>query len=289
MATSPRVTKTTKLKEVKESTQEGFLYEENAYAALEKYGISTGGTAGASHDKPDLTIKAKAKKTTGCELKNSPTAAGSLVMKYYNGKWDFGDYLGEVEKEMLVAIAKSANLLREMNTSGVAGTEWRKSEPILQNEKTGKKKLIIGDITKLKDRQKAYAKDIANFGGKKEIHIDVGSKAVCDYYLTKNCSYINVGTHGFFTLNGQDDLGLNKKLKELGLEEIPDFATNSKTIIRMRCQVKSKSQAQYQFSLTLQFSGVKKSPYNIAPIKTGTKSTIDTTKLKNDSILLAFK
>ena len=289
MATSPRITKTTKLKEVKEVKQEGFLYEENAYAALEKYGISTGGTAGASHDKPDLTIKAKGKTTTGCELKNSPTAAGSLVMKYYNGKWDYGEYVGEVEKEMLVAIAKNVNLLREMNTSGAAGIEWRKSEPILQNDITGKKKLLVGDITKLKDRQKAYARDISNFGGKKEIHIDVGSKAVCDYYITKKCSYINVGTHGFFTLNGQDDLGLNKKLKEQGLTEIPDFAVNSKTIIRMRCQLKSKSQAQYQFSLTLQFSGVKKSPYNIAPIKAGTKSTIDISKLKSDSILLAFK
>ena len=289
MATSPKITKTTKLKEVKEVTQEGFLYEENAYDALNKYGISTGGTAGASHDKPDLTIKAKGKTTTGCELKNSPTAAGSLVMKYYNDKWDFGEYAGEIEKEMLVSIAKSVNLLREMNTSGPAGIEWRKSEPILQNDITGKKKLLVGDSTKLKDRQKAYARDISNFGGKKEIHIDVGSKAVCDYYITKKCSYINVGTHGFFTLNGQDDLGLNKKLKEQGLAEIPDFAVNSKTIIRMRCQLKSKSQAQYQFSLTLQFSGVKKSPYNIAPIKTGTKSTIDIAKLKSDPILLAFK
>jgi hypothetical protein len=289
MATSTRITKTTKLKEVKEVKQEGFLYEENAYDALHVYGISTGGTAGASHDKPDLTIQGKGKKTTGCELKNSPTAAGSLVMKYYNGKWDFGDYAGEPEKEMLVAIAKGVNLLREMNTSGPAGIEWRKSEPILQNDITGKKKLLIGDITKLKDRQKAYAVDISNFGGKKEVHIDVGSKAVCDYYITKKCSYINVGTHGFFTLNGQDDLGLNAKLDSLGLPLIPDFASNSKTIIRIRCQTKSKSQAQYQFSLTLQFSAVKKSPYNIAPIKTGTKSTIDKNKLKSDSILLAFK
>ena len=37
--------------------QEGFVYEEKAYEALEKYSISTGGTAGASHDKPDLTIQ----------------------------------------------------------------------------------------------------------------------------------------------------------------------------------------------------------------------------------------
>lgn len=277
------------MEEEKTITQEGFLYEENAYDALKKYDISTGGTAGASHDKPDLTIQAKGKKPTGCELKNSPTAAGSLVMKYYKGKWDFGDYKGEVEKEMLVSIAKKVGLLREMNTSGKAGTLWRKSTPVLQNNSSGGKILIIGDIKNLKDRQMAYAADIKNFGGSNELHIDVGSKAVCDYYLTKKCSYINVGTHGFFTLNGNDDLGLNKKLKEMGLPPIPDFGKSSDTIIRMRCHLKSKSKAQYQWSLTLQFGNVKKSPYNIAPIKKGTKSTIDVDALKKDSILFAFK
>lgn len=276
------------MEEEKKSTQEGFLYEENAYKALQKYKISTGGTAGASHDKPDLTIQARGKKT-GCELKNSPTAAGSLVMKYYKGKWDFGEYKGEIEKEMLVSIANKVNLLREMNSSGSAGTQWRKSEPILQNDSSGGKLLIVGDIKSLKDRQLAYAKDIANFGGQNELHIDVGSKAVCDYYISKKCSYIDVGTHGFYTLNGKDDLGLNKKLKEMGLPPIPDFGKSSDTIIRMRCHLKSKSKAQYQWSLTLQFSNVKKSPYNIAPIKKGTKSTIDVDALKKDSILFAFK
>jgi hypothetical protein len=274
--------------EEKKSTQEGFLYEENAYAALKKYKISTGGTAGASHDKPDLTIQARGE-TTGCELKNSPTAAGSLVMKYHKGKWSYGDYKGEIEKEMLVSIANKAHLLQEMNTSGLAGKQWRKSVPVLQNDSTGGKLLSVGDIKTLKDRQRAYATDIANFGGQNELHIDVGSKAVCDYYISKKCSYINVGTHGFFTLNGKDDLGLNKKLKELGLPLIPDFGKSSDTIIRMRCHLKSKSNAQYQWSLTLQFSNVKKSPYNIAPIKKGTKSTIDVDALKNDPMLLAFK
>lgn len=276
------------MEEENNRTQEGFLYEENAYKALQKYKISTGGVAGATHDKPDLTIQARGKKT-GCELKNSPTAAGSLVMKYHNGKWDFGDYRGEPEKEMLVSIAKKANLLREMNSSGPAGTQWRKNEPILQNDASGNKLLTIGDIKSLKDRQLAYATDIVNFGGQNELHIDVGSKAVCDYYITKKCSYIDVGTHGFFTLNGRDDLGLNKKLKELGLPPIPDFGKSSDTIIRMRCHLKSKSKAQYQWSLTLQFSNVRKSPYNIAPIKKGTKSTIDVEALKKDSILFAFK
>lgn len=269
--------------------QEGFKYEENAYEALQKYDISTGGVAGASHDKPDLTIKAPGKKPIGCELKNSPTAAGSLVLKYYKGKWAYGDYKGEVEKEMLVAIANEANLLKEMNTSGKAGAEWRKSKPILQNTNTGAKTLLIGDIKKLDDRKRAYKKDLDNFGGSKEVHIDVGSKAVCDYYITKKCSYINVGTHGLFTLNGKDTLGLNDKLRKLGLPIIPDFAKSSETKIRVRVQPKSTSKMDYQFVLTLQFGSVKKSPYNIAPLKKGSKSDIDEKALQASSLLLAFK
>jgi hypothetical protein len=270
------------------TAQEGYLYEENAYDALQKYKISIGGTAGASHNKPDLTIQARGKKT-GCELKNSPTAAGSLVMKYYKDEWSYGDYRGETEKELLVSVADKVHLIKEMNTSGPHGEAWRKSVPVLQNDSRGGKLLSVGDIKNMKDRQMAYATDIANFGGQNELHIDVGSKAVCDYYISKNCSYIDVGTHGFFTLNGKDELGLNKKLKELGLPPIPDFGRNSHTIIRMRCHMKNPSSAQYQWSLTLQFSNVKKSPYNIAPIKKGTKSTIDVDALKNDPILLAFK
>ena len=101
--------------------QEGFLYEENAYKALNKYKISTGGTAGASHDKPDLTIQAKGKKPTGCELKNSPTAAGSLVMKYYDGKWQFGDIGTDPEKEFLVDKIMDAHL---------SGPNYKGSDPI---------------------------------------------------------------------------------------------------------------------------------------------------------------
>ena len=100
------------------STQEGFLYEENAYKALQKYKISTGGTAGASHDKPDLTIQSKGKTPIGCELKNSPTAAGSLVMKYYNNKWDFGEYKGEVEMRRLADILGSEVINNQIEYNG---------------------------------------------------------------------------------------------------------------------------------------------------------------------------
>lgn len=261
--------------------QEGFLYEERAYKALQKYGISTGGTAGASHDKPDLTIQNKAKKKTGCELKNSPTAAGSLVMKYHKGKWGFGDYKGDPEKEFMYALAVKANLLKEMNTSGSHGTKWRGKTPALQNDANGKK-VIVGFDTK----QKAYEYDLAQFGGDNEVHIDVGGRAVSDYYNSKKCHYINVGTHGFFLLNTSDPLGLNAKLRAGKQVPIPDFSSSASCKIRVRCQYKGGG--DYQFVMTLQFYGVKKSPYNLAPLKSGSKSDIDTTKLSKDPILMAF-
>lgn len=262
--------------------QEGFLYEERAYDALNKYNISTGGTAGASHDKPDLTIKRASKqKTTGCELKNSPTAAGSLVMKYYDGKWGFGEYKGDIEKEFLHELADKFKLLRQMNTSGNEGKNWRGKVPALQNDKTGKK-IIVG----AKSKTDAYQIDLKQFGGQNEVHIDIPASAICDYYIAKKCSYINVGTHGFFTLNGKDDLKINESLAKMKLEKVPDFGTNSKAVIRVRCQYKGGG--DYQFVMTLQFSNVKKSPYNIAPIKKGSKADIDEDALKQDPLILAL-
>ena len=77
------------------SKRRGFDYEVNAYRALKEYDISFGASpAGAASDRPDLEIKKGKKnlKTTGVELKLSPTAAGSLVLKYYGGKWSVDDH-----------------------------------------------------------------------------------------------------------------------------------------------------------------------------------------------------
>jgi hypothetical protein len=264
--------------------QEGFKYEENAYKALDKYGISTGGVAGASSDKPDLTIKNYAQISTGCELKNSPTAAGSLVMKYFDGKWDYGSFKkDEIEKVFLYELGEKFKLLTEMNERGNAGKNWRGKIPALQNDKLGKKVLMPG----VKDKRIAYKLDIEKFGAKNEVHIKVPAKAICDYYIKKKCSYINVGTHGFYTLNGKDDLDLNKKLKIAGENQIPDFAKSSSAEIRVRCQYKGSG--DYQFVMTLQFGKMTKSPYNIAPIRTGSSSDIDVQKLEKDPILAAFK
>ena len=74
--------------------QQGFQYEKNAAAVLKKYGIVPIGftPAGAGSDIPDLMIKKPdEKKSWGCELKITAASAGSLVMKYANGRWSVGN------------------------------------------------------------------------------------------------------------------------------------------------------------------------------------------------------
>lgn len=259
--------------------QQGFLYEENASKLLKTYGISTGEVAGASHDKPDLALIYK-KKKSGCELKISPTAAGSLVLKYTDGKWGFGDYKGDPEKLFLFELGKKFNLLKELNS------KWGgKKIPHLQNDKAGKK-IIVG----AKDKESAYKKDLAQFGGQNEVKLSIPAKGISDYYNTKHCEYINVGTHGFFLLNPIDPFGLNKNLTAMKAPIIPDFSNSTAAEIRCRCQYKGGG--DYQFVMTLQFKSTKKSPYNIAPIMSSSNVTIDRNKLEsgnNELLLAAFR
>ena len=261
--------------------QQGFVYEENAYKALQQFHISTGGTAGASHDKPDLTIQnITSKQTSGCELKISTTAAGSLVLKYTNGLWSYGETKGDPEKVFLMDLGEQFNLLREMNKSGAYGDKWRGKVPHLQNDQRGRKILF-----EAKTKQEAYQKDLQQFGGQNEVHIPVQARAICDYYNSKKCDYINVGTHGFYLLNKRDPLGLNKKL----VPNIPDFADIAAARIRVRCQYKGSG--DYQFVMTLEFSKMIKSYYNIAPVMNAGNVNINLLAYKenyNQKLIEAF-
>lgn len=248
------------------STQKGFIYERNAYNALKKYKISTGAApAGAAGDRPDLEIKNRAK-TTGCELKLAPTAAGSLVMKYMNGKWSFGETDGDDEKELLKFVGTQYKILNIMNSKT---SKWGKNVPNLQNDPSNPKiKMVKGKRFSdyPVDRKRAfYESDIKRYGGQNEVKVIVPAKFICDYYISKKCSYLNIGTHGFYTLNNRDDLGLNAYLRKMQETIIPNFAQSVVAEIRVRCQLKSASKADYQFVMTLQFKSAKASPYNIAP------------------------
>ena len=130
----------------------------------------------------------------------------------------------------------------------------------------------------------AYKSDLAKFGNK---YIDVPNKVIADYYNTKKCSYINVGSHGLFLLN-KDALKLNADLKKLRLPSIPDFSDVGSAKTQIRVRVQYKGGGDYQFAFTLQFKSVSKSPYNLAPLKVGSTYLVDKKKLKSDPILRIF-
>jgi len=182
---------------------------------------------------------------------------------------------------MMRDIAIQYDLLKELNVSGPAGEKWRKKVPILQNDQAGRKILTGG----IKDKRKAYEIDIESFKGENEVHIKVPAKAICDYYNKKKTYYLNVGTHGFYLMNKIDPLKLNAKLTK----KIEDFSNCASARIRVRCQ--NKGGGDYQFVMTLEFSNVRKSLYNLCPVTSANNVTINESAYKlsdNQTLLQAF-
>ena len=251
------------------AAQQGFVYEENATKFLKKFDLSDGITAGASHTRPDLMLTVRGKQA-GCELKISPTAGGSLVIKAYSKSsphWRFGDIdHDETEKQFLADLAKSSGVLQQINQ------KW--STPIynIADRSPEWEKQMLK--TPLRER---YEYDLKTCP---DIKLLLPSNAMTQYYNLKKTYYINVGTHGFYLLGNQDPLGLNKKMKELGMPLIPKFEDVCKITARVRCQSKGITKADaeerskgrigaqgYQFTFTIEFALAKgTSQYNIAPI-----------------------
>ena len=258
------------------AAQQGFEYEKNAINFLKPFGLSDGKFAGASHDRPDIMLTVR-KKEAGCELKISPTAGGSLVIKAYANStphWRFGDIdYDETEKKFLAELAKSSGVLTEIN---------RKWQTPIYN---------IADRTPQWEKQmlkiplnERYSTDLKTCP---DIREPLSADAMTKYYNLKKTYYINVGTHGFYLLGNLDPLGLNERLKKAGMPIVPRFEDNCKITARVRCQSKGITKADadekskrrigaqgYQFTFTIEFSLPRNStPYNIAPIN-GSNVTI---------------
>lgn len=252
------------------AAQQGFVYEENAVKFLKKFGLSDGVTAGASHDRPDLMLTVRGK-SEGCELKISPTAGGSLVIKAYAKSlphWRFGkvDH-DETEKKFLMDLATSSGVLKAINE------KWH--QPIFLVEDRDKAWEAQMLKTPLRER---YSSDLKTCP---DIKLPLPADAMSKYYNTKKTYYINVGTHGFYLLGNSDPLKLNERMKQAGKPLVPKFEDVCKITARVRCQSKgvTKAEAQekskgvigaqgYQFTFTLEFALPKgSSPYNIAPIR----------------------
>lgn len=261
------------------AAQQGFVYEENATKYLKPFGLSDGITAGASHDRPDLMLTVRGKEA-GCELKISPTAGGSLVIKAYANStphWRFGDIdHDETEKQFLKDLAVSSGCLNKINE------RW--NTPIYN----------VVDRTTAWEREmikvplrKRYDQDLKTCP---DIKLELPAKSMSDYYNLKKTYYINVGTHGFYLLGNRDPLGLNDRMRAAGKPLIPKFEDHAKITARVRCQSKgiTKADAQekskgsigaqgYQFTFTIEFALPKgTSDYNIAPINGSTVAIIPT-------------
>jgi hypothetical protein len=260
------------------AAQQGFVYEENATKYLTKFKLSDGITAGASHTRPDLMLTVRGKEA-GCELKISPTAGGSLVIKAYANKkphWQFGDIdHDETEKQFLADLAKSSGVLNEINK------RWETPiYNIADRTKEWEKQMLK---TPLRQR---YDSDLKTCP---DIKLTLPANAMTQYYNLKDTYYINVGTHGFYLLGPKDPLGLNERMRKAGLPLIPKFEDKCKITARVRCQSKGVTKADaeeksrgsigaqgYQFTFTIEFSLPKNtSDYNIAPINGTTVNIIE--------------
>jgi hypothetical protein len=251
--------------------QKGFEYEKNVYNILSEYNISTGSIAGASYDRPDLMVKI-GNESAGVELKNQPTAAGSLVLQYYDDEWHFGPTDNNPEKEFLKSVGEDVKIIEYLNKN------WK--SPSLRYE--GKKKYYFG----FPDYRKAYQYDLKKFGN---VYVDVPNSIISEYYQKKNSPYLNVGNKGFFIFDSDNDpLNLQKKARDNNLPKIPIFSNTNSANTKIRVRVQDKS-GGYQFSFTLQFDKVIKSPYNLGPLRNGSSSNIDENSLKENPIVLLFE
>jgi hypothetical protein len=249
--------------------QQGFIYEKNATNFLKKFKLSDGIAAGASHTRPDLMLTVH-DKNAGCELKISPTAGGSLVVKAYANKtprWQFGEIdHDETEKQFLKDLATQFGVLEEINkkwNTPIYNIADRTEEWELQMIKIPLKERYMSDLKTCPD-----------------IKVILPSNAMTKYYNLKKTYYINIGTHGFYLLGNMDPLEINKRLKKAGKPLVPKFEDVCKIMARVRCQSKGTTKAEaaekskrsigaqgYQFTFTIEFSLSKNTtPYNIAPI-----------------------
>lgn len=255
------------------AVHEGFEYEKNVFEALKKMGIAGGiPPAGAAHDRPDLEIVKKNMPKAGVELKNQPTSAGSLVLQYSNGKWNFGPTRGNPEKEFLKRIGMSVKVLDFLNKN------WKDPALVyMGNSKT---------YPKHRNWKDAYNHDLKKFGNQ---YIDVKNIVIADYYGRKHTPYLNVGNKGFFIFKQTNDpLSLQSEAQKKRLPKIPVFSDPKSATTKIRVRVQEKG-GGYQFAFTLQFGGVISSPYNLGPILKNTRSRVDEESLTNNLFMKLFE
>jgi len=235
--------------------QQGFVYEQNAANYLKKMNLvkSSFTPAGAGHDQPDLVMTYNGQ-DAGVELKITDASAGSLVVKYHNGQWGFGDIKPEEKEKLFIR-----DLAMEYGVLDRIKKEW-KEEPLKRTPKDSR----LDAQTKGLNPQQKYDIDKAKFT---ELKGDLPASKIEEYYNKKDTHYVNIGTHGFYVMGNRDPLKLNNRARKFGLPTVPKFSQNATAKYRVRVQ--SKGSGNYQFTFEMAFSVRTKSFYNIAPLRKG--------------------
>lgn len=277
--------------------QQGFQYELNTAAFLQTIvtsaspnGVVLAGfrPAGAGSDRPDIVINFNGA-ADGLEMKISPASFGSLVIHYnltgtllnLGSRWQWGDVEGREEATFLRDVGNGARVLQTLTSN------WANPPNLISDKQEWYED---SQLPALRER---YNQDLANCPDQR---FPVASSAISTYYNAKNTHYINLGSHGFYTLGSSDPLGLNQAIRNRNdtisapnqLPEVPNWDDCHTAQIRCRCQSKGVTRAEereritgsqlggwgYQFTAEFTVSQVVGSPYNVAPISTGV--TIDT-------------
>lgn len=223
-------------------SQQGFQYEEHVAEFLKTLGFVPKDfkPASAASDRPDLILQVKGKKA-GVELKISDASAGSLALQYNpdaKQHWGFGDVKG-VEKEFLASIAEKSGMLKLIND------RWSAVPAKHSTRKTGATR---------DERMAEYTAELEKYP---DIRVEIDPKTIEQYYNHKDCTYVNIGTHGFYLL------GPSNPLK---LAEVPRFSDAAKTSARARVQYKGSGKYQFVFEFSFRIPLAKRSPFNIAPV-----------------------
>lgn len=213
-------------------------------------------------NRPDLLISNGKKVFSGCELKISPKASGSITFNYTKKGWQLNlTKTSSPETVFLHNIAKEIDLL------SIVRKDWL-GKPL---------RSIPVDPRTLRMTKKAiYESDHRKFP---DIYVHTIKPIVISrYYNIKETYYMNVGTHGFYLLGGKDPLGLNARLSQHGMPPIPKFELFLENVKgRARVQYKGHDK-NHEFTFSLVMGKLKPSIYNLAGVKNPSSVVLDPSK-----------
>jgi len=174
----------------------------------------------------------------GIELKFNELADFGQSGVRYNNTWELHGKNDDVSRE------KRA-LLKAAGAEQVIRREWASKG--IPNIRKG--------MSSTKVSEKGRQEDKNRFSGKGEIDYssNVFSNLCAKYYISKQCPYINISSHGLYHF-GTDPIGLAK----LGVK---NFVTS--TDMRLRVRLKPSGANSLSFNASLKINNITASPINL--------------------------